>query len=82
LKLLLSPEESSRTLAALLSQRADAATTITLLVGPEGGFDPDEIRIAALAGFTSCRLGPRVLRTETAALVALAALQALAGDLS
>jgi 16S rRNA (uracil1498-N3)-methyltransferase len=38
--------------------------------------------MARLAGFTDCRLGPRVLRTETAALAALAALQAVAGDLS
>ncbi|MDQ2640852.1 MAG: 16S rRNA (uracil(1498)-N(3))-methyltransferase [Pseudomonadota bacterium] len=83
LKLLLSPDESSRTPTSLLagdSRRAGIA--ITLLVGPEGGFDADEIRIAALGGFTGCRLGPRVLRTETAALAALAALQVVAGDLS
>lgn len=80
LKLLLSPDESSRSPAALLSD--DQGTATTLLVGPEGGFDGDELRIAGLAGFSGCRLGPRVLRTETAALAALAALQAVAGDLS
>jgi 16S rRNA (uracil1498-N3)-methyltransferase len=52
-----------------------------LLVGPEGGFDHDEIRSAERAGFLACRLGPRVLRTESAALAALAAVQTLAGDL-
>ncbi len=58
--------------------RPDAA--VTLLAGPEGGFDPDERRLALAAGFVGVRLGPRVLRTETAALAALAALQALWGD--
>jgi 16S rRNA (uracil1498-N3)-methyltransferase len=54
--------------------------TITLLAGPEGGFDPLERSLAREAGFVGVRLGPRVLRTETAALAALAALQALWGD--
>jgi len=51
-----------------------------LLAGPEGGFEPDEI--AALHAFDALpvRLGPRVLRTETAALAALAAMQTLWGD--
>jgi 16S rRNA (uracil1498-N3)-methyltransferase len=52
-----------------------------LLVGPEGGFDAAETAAALKAGFRACRLGPRVLRTETAGLAALAALQSLAGDL-
>lgn len=51
-----------------------------LLAGPEGGFAPDEERAAQQAGFHPVRLGPRVLRTETAAVAALAALQALWGD--
>lgn len=53
---------------------------VTLLAGPEGGFDPAEREAAQGAGFVSVRLGPRVLRTETAALAALAALQTLWGD--
>lgn len=53
---------------------------ITLLAGPEGGFDPAERSMARAAGFVGVRLGPRILRTETAALAALAALQALWGD--
>jgi 16S rRNA (uracil1498-N3)-methyltransferase len=55
--------------------------TVTLLVGPEGGLDAAEIGQARSAGFLGLRLGPRVLRTETASTVALAALQILYGDL-
>ena len=50
---------------------------IVLLVGPEGGFADHERQAAANAGFTAISLGPRVLRTETAAPVALAMLSAL-----
>ncbi|HEY0634010.1 MAG TPA: 16S rRNA (uracil(1498)-N(3))-methyltransferase [Gammaproteobacteria bacterium] len=57
------------------------ATSYTLLVGPEGGLSPQEQQQALAAGYLGMRLGPRVLRTETAALVALAALQARFGDL-
>lgn len=52
-----------------------------VLVGPEGGFTAPEIALARSAGALAIRLGPRVLRTETAGLVALSTLQALAGDL-
>jgi 16S rRNA (uracil1498-N3)-methyltransferase len=51
-----------------------------LLAGPEGGFAPDEHEAAERAGFAAVKLGPRVLRTETAAVAALAAMQALWGD--
>jgi 16S rRNA (uracil1498-N3)-methyltransferase len=55
--------------------------TITLLIGPEGGLAP-EVRAAAIGkGFIEVQLGPRVLRTETAAIAALAALQQAFGDL-
>lgn len=57
--------------------RPEAAT---LLIGPEGGFEPDEIRLALDAGFQPVLLGPRVLRTETAALAGITALQTLWGD--
>ncbi|MEY4592264.1 MAG: hypothetical protein RIR18_1159 [Pseudomonadota bacterium] len=53
---------------------------IELLVGTEGGLDPVEITAAANAGFTPVALGPRILRTETAGLAALAAIQTLWGD--
>jgi len=53
---------------------------IVLLVGPEGGLGPAEQAAAHAAGFTPVRLGPRILRTETAPLAAIAAIQALWGD--
>ncbi len=55
---------------------------ITLAVGPEGGFHDDELALAQRLGYRAYHLGPRVLRTETAGLAALAALQAVAGDFS
>jgi 16S rRNA (uracil1498-N3)-methyltransferase len=54
---------------------------VAILVGPEGGHDPDERALAARHGFAGLCLGPRVLRTETAPLAALAILQFVAGDL-
>ncbi len=53
---------------------------MALAVGPEGGFDDSEVALATRSGYQAHRLGPRVLRTETAGLAALAALQAVAGD--
>lgn len=53
---------------------------LTLLIGPEGGLTDDEIALAANKEFNGIALGPRVLRTETAALACIAALQTLHGD--
>jgi 16S rRNA (uracil1498-N3)-methyltransferase len=53
---------------------------LALLIGPEGGIADNEQQYARANGFVACRLGPRVLRTETAGLAALATLQAMAGD--
>lgn len=53
---------------------------VTLLVGPEGGFSDEEQMLAEQRGFLPVRLGARILRTETVALAALAAMQALWGD--
>jgi 16S rRNA (uracil1498-N3)-methyltransferase len=53
---------------------------VAVAVGPEGGFDEDEFALAQRAGYQLARLGPRVLRTETAGLAALAALQGTVGD--
>lgn len=58
----------------------EPGTEIELLVGPESGLTEREVEHALAAGFRAVRLGPRTLRTETAGLAALAALQALAGD--
>lgn len=76
LRLLLSPEGSA-TLAGLTRPMAAA----TVLIGPEGGFSDAEEQAAVAAGFTAVRLGPRVLRTETAAIAALTLLQRELGDL-
>lgn len=53
---------------------------VTLLVGPEGGLADEEVTASIATGFRSVRLGPRVLRTETAPVVAIAVLQQLWGD--
>jgi 16S rRNA (uracil1498-N3)-methyltransferase len=55
--------------------------SILLLVGPEGGISAEETALAVAAGYSPVRLGPRILRTETAALAMLAGLQTLWGDL-
>ena len=65
---------------SLVDIAADARGPIAIAVGPEGGFDTDESALLRRAGFQLARLGPRVLRTETAGLAALAALQGTAGD--
>jgi 16S rRNA (uracil1498-N3)-methyltransferase len=63
-----------------LVEEAATLRAARLLVGPEGGLSDDEIALAFAAGASAARLGGRVLRTETAGLAALAALQATAGD--
>lgn len=77
-KIVLSPHAG-----ASLSDLAPPAPgeTVRLLVGPEGGLAPREVEHARAAGLAGLRLGPRVLRAETAALVALSVLQARWGDL-
>lgn len=75
-RLLLAPDAET-TLAAA----AAGADAVELLVGPEGGLEDAERDAALGAGFLACRLGPRILRSETAAIAALAVLQSVAGDL-
>ncbi len=76
LKLILKPQAGTP-LAAV-----EAPTgTLCFLTGPEGGFSAREYDDAAAAGFLAVELGPRVLRTETAAITALALAQSLWGDL-
>ena len=63
-----------------LADFAERPGALTLLVGPEGGLSEKERIAARQQGFTGLRLGPRILRTETAPLAAIAAIQALWGD--
>ncbi len=74
LRLMLAPD-AEQSLADL-----PPASEIQLLIGAEGGLDPQEMLAAKRAGFQAVRMGPRVLRTETAGLAALAVIQALWGD--
>lgn len=64
-----------------INQLSTTHHNISLLVGPEGGLSEDEINMTSNYDFTDILLGPRVLRTETAALTALTALQIRFGDL-
>lgn len=59
---------------------APAVAGVTLAVGPEGGFSDDDMTALRQAGYRELALGPRILRTETAGVAALAALQAVYGD--
>ena len=74
LQLLLAPD-ADRDLKQL-----EPPSRVTLLVGPEGGLAPEERQRAERSGFVPVRFGPRVLRTETAPLATIAAMQALWGD--
>ena len=67
---------------ASLAGLSTVGPRVELLIGPEGGLDDAELERAGAAGFAPVRLGPRVLRTETAGIVALAVLQSLWGDLT
>jgi 16S rRNA (uracil1498-N3)-methyltransferase len=75
LRVLLSPSA-----ATALRDLPRPSGRITLLAGPEGGLSPQEQHDAQATGYAPVRLGPRVLRTETAALAALSAMQTLWGD--
>jgi 16S rRNA (uracil1498-N3)-methyltransferase len=76
---LLDPQ-AALTLAQWVSRAAVPSAPVALLIGPEGGLEDSEQALAEQHDFTALRLGPRILRTETAALAALAAIQSLAGD--
>ena len=80
------PGESVRLLLSLSATRRiedvpRPASSVTVLTGPEGGLSDEEQADAQAAGFTAVNLGPRVLRTETAAIAALTLLQREFGDL-
>ncbi|HUR40394.1 MAG TPA: 16S rRNA (uracil(1498)-N(3))-methyltransferase [Verrucomicrobiae bacterium] len=74
LKLVLAPGAA----AGRLTRRAEP---IALLVGPEGGLSDMELKLTDISGFVPVPLGPRILRTETAGMVALAVIQSAWGDL-
>jgi 16S rRNA (uracil1498-N3)-methyltransferase len=75
-RLLLSPAATRR-----IEDVPRPASGVTVLIGPEGGLSAEEQADAQAAGFTAVNLGPRVLRTETAAIAALTLLQRQFGDL-
>ena len=66
--------------ATTLRDIAPAPQTLRLMIGPEGGWTPAEEQAALAAGVQTITLGKRVLRTETAAMAAMAAMQVLWGD--
>ena len=67
--------------ATTLASLAAPVTKVCLLIGPEGGFSDSEYEDAEVAGFNAVSLGPRILRTETAAIAAIAVMQSRWGDL-
>ncbi|MEA9586710.1 16S rRNA (uracil(1498)-N(3))-methyltransferase [Xanthomonas sp. WHRI 10064A] len=76
-RLTLDPQGEHR----LSTLSADVEQGLIVAIGPEGGWSPRDRATLAAAGFTGLQLGPRILRTETAGLAAIAALQARFGDL-
>jgi 16S rRNA (uracil1498-N3)-methyltransferase len=75
-RLLLSPTGDLR-----IDDLENVGKGITVLIGPEGGLEDVEHEAAIAAGFKAVRMGPRVLRTETAAIAALTIIQRYFGDL-
>ncbi len=71
-------EFTATSLARLLIR---PSSSLSILVGPEGGLNLAELEVAQQSGFVSAHLGPRVLRTETAAVTALGIAQSMLGDL-
>jgi 16S rRNA (uracil1498-N3)-methyltransferase len=85
LRLVLEPERAQRTDAragSIDTAISLSASRAEIAIGPEGGFAPEELEAFDLSAFARLGLGPRVLRTETAAIAAIAVLQARFGDMS
>ena len=74
-RLILSPEGTT-----FLRALGKPDKPVIVMIGPEGGWEENELQAARAAGFQALQLGPRVLRTETAGLAMLAALQTQWGD--
>ncbi len=77
--LLLDPGESARTMREIVADSAPQA--VTVMIGPEGGWSKEELNFMASHGAQAVRMGPRVLRTETAGLAAVSILMHRWGDL-
>ena len=85
LRLVLEPEgagPAARQALFVDNHGAGPITGAVIAIGPEGGFAPEELEAFALSRFLRVGFGPRVLRTETAAIAAIAVLQARFGDMS
>jgi 16S rRNA (uracil1498-N3)-methyltransferase len=85
LRLVLEPERARRTERSTQSIDIASSQSVSLAeiaIGPEGGFAPEELEAFDLSSFSRLGLGPRVLRTETAAIAAIVVLQARFGDMS
>lgn len=79
LKLLPYEDEKVKSMKDLLKEKNDAKS-ICIFIGPEGGFDPSEVKLAKENGFHSVSMGPRIMRTETAPLAAITAVMYELGD--
>ena len=75
-RLVLDPDADN----SLADLRLSAKTSVSLAIGPEGGFSERDLAMLRAGGYEKVRLGPRILRTETAGMAAIAALNALFGD--
>ena len=78
--IIFSEEQKEQNLKKILNSFKDTKN-ITLLIGPEGGFTDTETKMANEKGFIAASLGPRILRTETAALSAISIIQYELGDM-
>jgi 16S rRNA (uracil1498-N3)-methyltransferase len=79
--LIFSEEKRDRNLREILNRLKNSGE-ITLIVGPEGGLSHEEVESSIEKGFTAVSLGPRILRTETAPIIALSIIQYELGDIS
>ncbi len=74
-------EKENRDSLATLLPAVSSCESVMFLVGPEGGFSENEIKIAATKGFKTVSLGKRIMRAETASFAAMTLLQYLVGNL-
>ena len=74
-------DDDSLPASTLLSEEAKDTGKVLALIGPEGGFSPDEVQTAISSGFRCASLGPRILKADTAVVAACAILQYVFGDL-